>query len=789
MIRNYLKVAWRNLKNNKLYSFINIAGLATGMAVALLIGLWIQDELTFDKKDTANYDRIGKVWQFVDFGEGDVAYDQIPIPLAKDMRSNYPDFQYVALSSQSQTEVITYGDKLISSIGDYVEPDFTRMMTMRMVSGDRGALKDMHAVLLSQKLATTLFGSEDPIGKTIKIDNKNNLTVRGVYADFPRNSSFTDYAFLGAWDMYAADQKSDPGDWDSNSWNVFAMLKPGSSFATASSKIREARTRQGNVPQYHPKFFLQSMTRWHLYSDFKNGVNTGGLISFVWMFGIIGAFVLLLACINFMNLGTARSERRAREVGIRKAVGSLRKQLVAQFLSESLMVALFAFILSLLLVELALPFFNELSDKSMTLLWTSPVFWTISLGFTLVTGLIAGSYPALYLSSFRPVQVLKGAYKAGRLAAVPRKVLVTTQFTVSILLIASTIIVYRQIQYAKNLPIGYTSSGLIQMDNNTNDLRDHANAIRTELLADRAAADVAWTSCPITSNFGGTVAVSWPGKDPNAKPLFFANQVTADFGKTIGWQPSQGRDFRADFLTDSSSMILNETAVRKMGLKHPLGMVITWGSKPFTIIGVTKDMIRANPFSTIQPSFYTLSNTSAGTIEIRLNTSIPTATALAKTAAVFKKYNPASPFSYKFVDTEYSRKFGDMQRIGNLAAVFAILAIFISCLGLFGLASFVAEQRTKEIGIRKVLGASLTQVWRLLSTEFFLLVALSMLIAMPAAWYGMNNWLQNYDVHTDIPWWIFALSGGAALLLTLITVSFHAIKAGLTNPVKSLRTE
>ncbi|HET6252890.1 MAG TPA: ABC transporter permease [Puia sp.] len=789
MIRNYLKVAWRNLLNNRLYSFINIAGLAAGMAVAMLIGLWIYDEISFDKTNTANYERIGRVWQNVDFGDGIATYQVMPIPLAKDMRTNYPDFQSVTLASNLQQQVLAYGDKLISHSGAYTDPGFPVMMTLKMQSGDRGALKDMNTVLLSSSLATAIFGTEDPLGKVIKFDNQYNLKVGGVYTDFPHNSSFYGYDYLGAWDKYAAIQHLDLNEWDNNSWNIFAQVKPGVTFDHASAAIKDARKRQGNFPGYHPQFFLYPMTRWHLYADFKNGVNTGGLITFVWLFGIIGAFVLLLACINFMNLSTARSERRAREVGIRKAIGSVRHQLIAQFLSESLLIAFFAFVLSLLLVELGLPAFNKLADKSMTVLWSSPLLWAAGIGFTALTGIIAGSYPAIYLSSFRPVKVLKGTFKAGRSAAIPRKVLVTLQFTVSVFLIVGTVVVYRQINYVKDIPVGYSSSGLIQITVNTQDLKDHAGAIRNDLLASRAATAFAETSCPLTDSWGGTTNFFWPGKDPNAKPLFMSNQVTPDFGKAVGWKITRGRDFSREMLTDSSAMILNEAAVTKTGLNNPLGVTIRYNNKDYTIIGVVSNIVQNNPFRKVDPAFYCMNNDGAGTIELKLNTGIPTSEALQKTAAIFKKYNPASPFIYQFVDNEYEKKFDLQQRVGSLAAFFATLAIFISCLGLFGMASFVAEQRTREIGIRKVLGASIPQIWRLLSAEFFLLVTLSFLIAMPAAGYFMHNWLMDYDNHTGIPWWIFALSGSAALLLTLITVSFHAIRAGLSNPVKSLRAE
>lgn len=789
MIRNFVKVAWRNLTRSKLYSFINIAGLATGMAVALLIGLWIRDELTFNKTNTANYDRIGKVWQFVNFGDGTASYDVMPIPLAKDMRTNYPDFEAVALSSNPIQQVLAYGDKLISHAGAYVEPDFSKMLTIKMLTGNPDALKDMNTVLLSSSLSKAIFGTEDPIGKVIKFDNQYSLKVGGTYADFPRNSTFYGYDYLGAWDKYAANNHFDVNEWDNNSWQIFAELKPGVTFAHASAAIKDARKRQGNFPGYHPQFFVFPMSRWHLYRDFTNGVNTGGTITFVWLFGIIGGFVLLLACINFMNLSTARSERRAREVGIRKTLGSVRGQLIGQFLSESLLTTILAFILSLGLVEISLPFFNDLADKSMTVQWSSPLFWICTLGFTLLTGLIAGSYPALYLSSFRPVKVLKGTFKSGRLASIPRKALVTLQFTVSVFLIVGTFVVYRQIQYVRDIPVGYNRNGLIQIDVNTRDLRDHQEAIRNELLSGGAATALAATSCPITDSWGGTTNFSWPGKDPNAKPLFMSNQVTADFGNAVGWKVTRGRDFSPKMLTDSSAMILNEAAVQKMGLSHPLGVTVKYGQFSYTVIGVVANIVQNDPFKKVMPAFYCMRGDGTGTLELKLNTRIPTGEALEKTAAIFKKYNPSSPFTYKFVDDEYAKKFSSEQRIGSLAAIFATLAIFISCLGLFGLASFVAEQRIKEIGIRKVLGASVAQVWSLLSAEFFLLVTLSFLIAMPAAGFLMQNWLDNYENHTGIPWWIFATSGSGALLLTLITVSFQAIRAALLNPVKSLRTE
>ncbi|MBS1662552.1 MAG: ABC transporter permease [Bacteroidetes bacterium] len=789
MLKNYFKIAWRNLRKSKLYSAINIIGLATGMAVAMLIGLWIYDELSFDKKGTDNYDRIGMVKQLVNFGGGKTEYDVSPIPLGAYIRDHFPDFKRVSLMSGYGDMAFQVGDKLLSKPGVYVQPEFTEMMTLRMKSGNRQTLKDMHSILVSESLAKALFGTEEPMGKTIRMGNTQNVTIGGVYEDFPKNSSFNNYLFLGSWDLYVADQKQDETQWDSNSWYVYVQLKPGVTYEQASAKIKMSREAQGNYPKYKPEFFVHPMSKWHLYSDFKDGVNTGGLVTFVWLFGIIGVFVLLLACINFMNLSTARSERRAREVGIRKAIGSVRRQLIFQFLSESMLVVLLSFALALLLVQVSLPFFNHLSDKEMSVLWLNPLFWTMGIGFSLITGLVAGSYPALYLSSFSPVKVLKGTFKAGRFAAIPRRVLVTLQFTVSVMLIIGTIVVFRQVQYAKDIPTGYNRSSLIEMSVNTNDLRTNLKPIETDLMNTGAVTAFSKSSCPITANYGGTVDYRWKGKDPNTKQLMMANFVSIDFGKTVGWQLAEGRDFSKEMATDSSAMIINETAVKTMGFKHPLGEIVVLHGKPHTVIGVTKDMVRGDPFQTPAPSTYTLDSGFLASIEIKLAPSMGAHEALARIETVFKRYNPASPFVYRFVDEEYARKFMNEERIGNLATFFAALAIFISCLGLFGLSSFVAEQRTKEIGVRKVLGARLINVWGLLSKEFVLLVIISLVIAMPAAWYFMNKWLQNYEVHTKISWWIYAAAGFGALGITLFTVSFQAIKAGLANPVKSLRTE
>jgi ABC-type antimicrobial peptide transport system permease subunit len=490
-----------------------------------------------------------------------------------------------------------------------------------------------------------------------------------------------------------------------------------------------------------------------------------------------------------MNLSTARSEKRAKEVGIRKAIGSVRGQLIMQFFSESFLVVILAFVLSLLLVQLALPLFNQVADKQVGILWTNPVFWLAGIGFSLLTGLIAGSYPAFYLSSFQPVKVLKGTFRVGRFAAVPRKVLVVLQFTVSVTLIIGTVIVFRQIQYAKNRSVGYDRNKLIEINMNTPELFRNFKALKNDLMASGAVYGVSVSSGSITGQSGGTTNISWKGKSLEGKPLLMSNNVSHEYGKAIGWQILQGRDFSREFSTDTSSMIINETALKLMAFKNPLDEIVTTSGKQYKVIGVVKDMVRENPFRPVSPTFFIVNTTYVNVIQVKLAPEMGTAEALAKAEAVFRKHNPDSPFVYNFVDEVYGKKFGEEERIGTLALFFTILAVLISCLGLFGLASFVAEQRTKEIGVRKVLGASVTNIWALLSRDFIMLVLISLFVASPIAWYFMNKWIMNYDYRAGISWWIFALAGGGALLITLLTVSYQAIKAALMNPVKSLRSE
>jgi len=786
MIRNYLKIAWRNLVKNRVHSAINIVGLSVGMAIAMLIGLWIWDELSFDKYHK-NYDRVCQIMVTQTSNGETGTFESTVVPLSNELRTKYAgDFKLTALIWES-AHILVVGDKKISQTGMWAEADMPAILSLNMVKGSYADFKDPSSFVLSQSVAKALFGDADPINKTVRIDNKTDMKVIGVFEDLPHNTSFYQTKFMLPWNNAANWWSTQSQTWDNHGSHLFALMNDHADFDKVSAKIRNITKphfkMNDETIQVHP------MRKWHLYSDFKNGIAAGGRIEFVWLFGTIGLFVLLLACINFMNLSTAKSEKRAKEVGIRKAIGSVRKQLIAQFLSESLLVVALSLVLTIVIVLLTIPYFNHIADKEVSIPWANPLFWLLTLSFTVFTGLVSGSYPAFYLSAFNPVKVLKGTFKVGRVAAIPRKVLVVVQFTVSIVLIIGTIIVLRQIQFAKDRPVGYTRAGLISVEMNTPDIYGHYEAMRNDLLKTGAVEDMAESNSTTTQIWANNGGFDWVGKSPGYDPTFGTISVTYDFGHTVGWKILQGRDFLRSFPTDTNSVILNESALKMSGIKDPIGKMMRWKGSNHIIVGVTKDMVMQSPYEKTVGTVFFMDPAWVNWITVRIKPDIPVRDALSKIEQVFKKYNPGSPFEFKFNDDEYANKFSDEERIGNLASTFAVLAIFISCLGLFGLASFVAEQRVKEIGVRKVLGASVGNLWRLLSTEFIVLVFISLLIAVPLAYYFMQHWLQGYHYKATISWWIFAFAGAGAMIVTLITVSFQAIKAAMANPIRSLRSE
>ncbi len=800
MLQNYLKIALRNLFRNKVYSFINIGGLAVGMAVAMLIGLWVWDELSFNKYHQ-NYDKIGRGIQMQTQNGTVFTGQSMPIPIGEELKTKYGNnFKYLAMASWEWEHILSIGNKNLSKSGIYFDVDAPKILSLKMLQGTNEGLKNPNSILLSETTAKAFFGEANPINQTMKIDNMMDVKVTGVYEDLPNNNEFKNMKFIAPWDLFVSSEPwvkraKETRQWGNNSFQLYAQIADNVDFETVNKRILRSKFDKVDEGEkrFDAKILMHPMKDWHLKSNWINGVNTGGLIDYVWLFGIIGIFVLILACINFMNLSTARSEKRAKEVGVRKAIGSARLQLISQFLSESLLVSFFALIVSLLLVELALPFFNEIADKKMTILWNYPSFWLILIGFSLLTGLISGSYPALYLSSFQPVKVLKGTFKVGRFASVPRKVLVIFQFTVSMALIIGTIIIYQQVQFSKNRPIGYDRDNLMMIMMNTPEFNAKSDLLRNELKTSGAIVEFAKSSSPLTGLSSNSGGFNWQGKDPNLDTDFGIVYVSPEFGKTVGWNFKEGRDFSRAFSRDSLSIVINEAAVKFMGLKNPVGKTIRWGDEKegtdFTVIGVIKDMLMQSPYKPVKQSFYFLNYTGGFWMNLKLNPNKSASESIAKIGSIFKKHISSAPFEYKFADEEFAAKFKTEERIGELSLFFAILAIFISCLGLFGLASFVAEQRTKEIGIRKVLGATVMNLWTLLSKDFVLLVIISVFIATPIAYLFMNDWLQKYDYRTNITWWVFALSGLGVMMITLLTVSFQAIKAALANPVKSLRTE
>ena len=797
MIRNYFRIAFRNLIRNKVHSFINIAGLSIGMAVALLIGLWIWDEFSYEKYNS-NYDRVAQVMQSETFnGERDT-HGSMPVPLAAELHTTYGStFQQVVISWWLRNHILSWNDKKFTEKGRFMGPEAPELLSLNMLKGTRDGLNDPSSILLSASVATALFGDADPMNKQLKIDNKLTVKVTGVYKDLPHNSKFNELMFIAPWQLFASSDdliKDIKTHWDFDAVEIYVRLADKADLNAGSTRIRDCINDKikdsKEFAAYKQTVFLQPMSRWHLYSEFKNGVNAGGRIQFVWLFAIIGSFVLFLACINFMNLSTARSERRAKEVGIRKAIGSGKGQLIGQFFSESLLAAGLAFLFSLLATAAAIPFFNEIAEKKMTIPWNNPWFWMGTMGFTVFTGLLAGSYPAFYLSSFQPVKVLKGGFRVSKGAAVPRKILVVLQFTVSVALIIGTGIVFRQIQYAKNRSAGYDRDGLIALQMTTPDFFGKEEILRNELLQTGLVREVSESSGPTTGIWMNNSGFDWAGKDPSVQGAFATASVTPEYGKTVGWEFKEGRDFSRAFAMDSSAIVINEAGAVFTGLKNPVGERITWSGRTYRIVGVIKNMLMESPYERVRPTvFYIGKNTEANFLFVKMRPGANIRQALSQVQAVLQKYIPSAPFDYKFVDEEFAKKFGDEERTGKLAGCFALLAIFISCLGLFGMASFMAEQRIKEIGIRKVLGASVFQVWRLLSKDFVVLVTISLLIATPVAWYFMHGWLQNYEYHTAMPWWVFIATGTGAMTITLLTVSFQAIRAAVANPIKSLKTE
>lgn len=780
MLATNLKLAWRNLKRNRSFSVINILGLSIGMATTIFILLWVQDERSWDKFQK-NYENTWQVFANRDFNGEKFTDVAIAIPVAQSMEENLPQVEAASFTSFSETHVLKVEDKIVKQNALRVSPHYFDIFEWDFIKGDKSkALTSPDAIILTKSSAIALFGTTDILDKVVRLDNQFDVHVTAVVNDPPTNSS-QQFQFITPYNVEPAQMQ----DWVNSYTSLFVKTKPGADESLLSGQFNELMFR--NTKDSATKFLMHPMSKWRLYSDFENGVNTGGMISYVRLFSIIAIVILLIACVNFMNLSTARSEKRAKEVGIRKTLGSERRQLIFQFISESVMVALIALAAAIAMVYFLLPFFNQLVEKQMQLDLADSSLWIAAGLIVLFTGIFAGSYPALYLSGFNPVKVLKGTFLPGKASVLPRKVLVVGQFVISIVLVSATMVVFRQIQHVKARDLGYNPANLVSVPYSP-EARQSFDAIKQEMLQSGLISNVTRTSAPLTDIWNFTPAPDYEGKPTEGNMVMAAMRVSDDFTKTTGIRIVEGRDFTGG-PADSSSLLLNRAAVKVMGLKEPVGMAMRIRNRHFTVIGVTDDVVMASPFRPVDPMMMIYHPNSSGFIQIRLADKVKPQDAILALSGIFKKHTPSVPFEYQFIDEQFNRKFVTEDLISKLANIFAGLAIFICCLGLSGLAAFTVQKRIREIGIRKVMGASVRQVLLLLSREFLLLVAIALLIAVPIAWYAMHEWLQQYAYRTSIAIWQFAAAGVFILLLTLITVCLNAMRAARMKPAMSLRTE
>ncbi|GAA4300302.1 ABC transporter permease [Compostibacter hankyongensis] len=786
MFKNYFKTARRNLLRNKSVTLINLLGLTTGIICTILILLWVRDELRYDKFHK-NYDHIAVVIANRDFKNRVFTDYNMVLPLAGALENASPLISNAVVTTQNYNLTLRYKDVLLQKNGYTASGHFFDMFTWKFIEGSPArAIQDPYSIVLTQSAAKAIFGDKDPINQTMRVVEENrDVKVTGVVADPPGNSSFQ-FDFIRPFNYADESTRQMMDNWSGSRWRVYIQTAPGADMQQVD-KIINTIKKQHDPGDKISTYFTFPMSRWRLYSEFKDGKNTGGMIEYVRLFTIIAFIILLIACVNFMNLSTAQSEKRSKEVGIRKTLGSKKGSLMLQFFAESTLLVLTAFLLSVLGVYLLLPAFNALVDKDLTLDISQPYFWIGSFLVILLTGMVAGSYPALYLSSFKPIKALKGTFFKGADASLPRHFLVVVQFVISILLISATGIVYRQIQYIKNRDMGYNEDNLI-MITGTSDTDKNFAALKQDLLGSRLVQAVTRSSSPITQIWWKSGAPDWNGKPADLDLIVSGIRTDVDFAKTMGIKILQGHDFTG-MPSDSASILLNRAAVEAMNLKKPIGMEMRFGDEKYNVIGVTENVIMESPYQPVDPMLTFYNPRDVGVISLRLNEGVLPQKALPVISAIFKKYNPAYPFEYQFADEEYGDKFLAEELIGKITNIFAALAIFICCIGLAGLASFTIEKRFREIGIRKVLGATVRQILLLVSGEFMKLVLISFLIAVPVTWWLMHHWLEKYTYRVGISGWIFVAVGALVLLLSLAVVCLNALRAATVSPVKSLRTE
>ena len=786
MFRNYLKIAFRSLLKNSTYSFINIGGLAVGIASSILIFLWVADEYSFDRFHK-NYESTFQLYQNQQWTQGIGTANSMPFPLKETLQNKIPQIKTIVMTNWGEGNTLQVGEKRLTKFGLSASEDFFKLFSFDLIKGDPAtAISNPTSIVITESTAKAFFENQDPINQLIRVDNGQELKVTGVIKDIPKNSHFS-FDYILPFSYYEATQswvRSSKDTWENNSFQMYALLNESATESEVNSVIKDI-IKQNNPKAPTAELFLHPMSKWRLFSDFKNGKNAGGTIEYVRLFTAIAIFVLIIACINFMNLATARSESRAREVGIRKSVGSRRKELIFQFLGESLLITFISFLIGIVLVELVLPSYNTLVNKDISINYSNPLLWSIAGALILIIGVFSGSYPAFYLSSFQPVKVLKGKLNIGKGASTPRQVLVTLQFGFSIFLILGTIVIYQQIVHVQKRDMGYSKENLIQMWTN-NELEKNFQPIREELIRTGVVKSMCKSNSPITAIFSNN-EVKWAGM-PDQRTSFTTIATEYDYTQTMGIKILEGRDFSREH-NDTLSVVVNQAAVDLMGMKNPVGQKIQRANQEYEIVGVMSNVVMGSAFNPVEALGMFFDPDWSSTISIRLSETTNTKESLAKVEEVFKKLNPSYPFEFRFTDKDFEKKFTNINLVSRLAFVFATLAILITCLGLLGLAAFTAEQRTKEVGIRKILGATVKSLVLLISKDFSKLVIAAFLIFAPLGWWFSNNFLERYPYRIEISPLVVGLVGVFALLLALLIVSTQALRAARANPATSLKSE
>jgi putative ABC transport system permease protein len=809
MFKNFFKTTFRTLWKNKGYSFLNIFGLAIGIACAGLIFLWVEDEVNFDSNNLKK-DRLFIVKTNDKVDDGVFTHSSTPGPLAPSMQAQIPGVANTCRVTEGGTSMLfSSGDKSVYASGNYAEASIFSMFTLPFIEGNAGnAFKQLHSLVITEKTAKKFFGDDrNVIGKTVRMDNKQDYVVTGVLKDLPQNSTLQ-FEWLAPFKVWY-DENAWAEKWDNFGLSTYVELKPGADAVALNRQflnpLYDFTTQKNESSTSTVHVFLFGMNDWHLRNDFDNGKETGsGRIQYFHLFTIIAWIILFIACINFMNLATAGSEKRSKEIGVRKVLGAGKKRLIFQFIGEAIFMAFLAAVVAIVIMAMVLPVFNLLVQKNLSLDLTNPFHFTALLLLTLICGLVAGSYPSLYLSSFNPVFVLKGIKLKTGSAAIIRKGLVVTQFAVSIILIIGTIIIYQQIQHVKSRDLGYTKDNLIQIDSQ-GDLVKNFSSIKQDLLNTGVVDNAALADHETISDGDNTTSIDWQGKPPNSNIVISQRLVSTEFMSTTGMHIIEGRDFQPDDAvefgdnrmpkdsTQVFNVIITQSMEKLLGKGSAVGKTMQRqgnnGTFHMRVSGVIKDYVYGDMYNQSAPVIFYYIPQAASLMYVRTTVHSDPEASLAKIGAVMKKDNSAYPFEFKFVDDQFNAMFLNEMLISKLSRVFAALAILISCLGLFGLAAYTAERRTKEIGVRKVLGASVSGIAALLSKDFIKLVFISCIVAFPVAWWAMHNWLQNYQYRIEISWWIFLIAGTVAVFIALFTVSFQAIKAAIANPVKSLRTE